>query len=327
MNTTLPLATSTFDPTDTLGALLAGTFIAIFLFGLATVQVYLYYDRCHKDSRLLKTLVAFVWCCELAHTICVADSIYVATITLYGQPEKLVRLPIALNLTVAFGGPVTACVQAFYTDRIRRFVGNLYVPVLLWTLSFLRLVGSYVLVVVSFHVPSVTEYEAVWGWMFTLLFTMGAFIDLAIASFLGYSLHRQRKKVFKTTVKVLDRLIWWTVQTGLVTSIVAVAVVICFQTMKNNLIWITLYTCLGKVYCNSLMVMLNARKDVGSGSIYELEISTPGAGLNFNHTQGTNSNDLHVHVTRFTTTSRSTGSEPVRLEQKIESDKSDNIDI
>ncbi|KAE9390102.1 hypothetical protein BT96DRAFT_865865 [Gymnopus androsaceus JB14] len=265
-----------FDPTNTLGSLLIGGFIAVFLFGLSTVQTYLYYREYPKDHRPLKFMVAFVWICELAHTICITDSIYVAVITFYGQPEKLVKLPPALNLTVAFGAPVTAAVQMFYTDRIRRFIGRrIYIPISLWFLSGIRMIGSYVLVVVSFKIPSVTEYVADWGWMFTLLFTMGAFVDVAIAIALVANLYTHRKHVFSPTLKVLDRLIWWTIQTGLVTSIIAVAVVICFQTMKSNLIWITIYTCLGKVYSNSFMAVLNARNSFRNDeAIYEVNVPT-----------------------------------------------------
>ncbi|KAE9402902.1 hypothetical protein BT96DRAFT_990741 [Gymnopus androsaceus JB14] len=202
-----------FDSTNTLGSLLIGGFIAVFLFGLSTVQTYLYYREYPKDHRLLKLMVAFVWICELAHTICITNSIYVAVITFYGQPQKLVKLPPALNLTVAFGAPVTAAVQIFYTDRIRRFIGRqIYIPIFLWFLSGIHMVGSYFLMVVSFKVPSVTEYVADWGWMFTLLFTMGAFLEVAIAIALVANLYTHREHVFNPTLKMLDRLIWWTIR-------------------------------------------------------------------------------------------------------------------
>ncbi|KAE9390298.1 hypothetical protein BT96DRAFT_349575 [Gymnopus androsaceus JB14] len=159
-------------------------------------------------------------------------------------------------------------------DRIRRFIGRrIYIPVTLWFLSGIRMAGVYFLVIAAFMVPSETEYVVDWGWMFTLLFIMGAFVDVAIAIALVANLYTHRKHVFSPTQKMLDRLIRWTVQTGLVTSIVAVAVVICFQTMKSNLIWLTIYTCLGEVYSNSFMAILNARNGFqNDDTLYEVSV-------------------------------------------------------
>ncbi|KAE9390299.1 hypothetical protein BT96DRAFT_833587 [Gymnopus androsaceus JB14] len=45
---------ASFDPTNTLGSLLIGGFIAVFLFSLSTVQTYLYYREYPKDRRLIQ---------------------------------------------------------------------------------------------------------------------------------------------------------------------------------------------------------------------------------------------------------------------------------
>ncbi|KAE9391750.1 hypothetical protein BT96DRAFT_1023950 [Gymnopus androsaceus JB14] len=192
---------ASFDPTNTLGSLLIGGFIAVFLFSLSTVQTYLYYREYPKDRRLFKLMVAFVWICELAHTIGITNLIYVLVITFYGQPEKVVKFPPVLNLLIGFDAPVTAAVQIFYTDRIRRFIGRrIYIPVTLWFLSGIRMAGVYFLVIAAFMVPSETEYVVDWGWMFTLLFIMGAFVDVAIAIALVANLYTHRKHVFSPSV-------------------------------------------------------------------------------------------------------------------------------
>jgi hypothetical protein len=57
--TSLPAMPSPLDLT--LGAVEMGAMISLFLFGMVTVQVYLYSMGSKTDHRWLKLLVAFVW--------------------------------------------------------------------------------------------------------------------------------------------------------------------------------------------------------------------------------------------------------------------------
>src|SRR4051794_3820016 len=47
---------------------------------------------------------------ELGHTIGVSYEVYRATITLHGQPHRLITFP-ALSSVIAIGGAITLCVQ------------------------------------------------------------------------------------------------------------------------------------------------------------------------------------------------------------------------
>jgi hypothetical protein len=47
------------DLRDTVGALQIGSLFAIFLFGIVTVQAYLYYNAFREDRWTYKTLVSF----------------------------------------------------------------------------------------------------------------------------------------------------------------------------------------------------------------------------------------------------------------------------
>jgi uncharacterized membrane protein YczE len=45
----------------TLGPIEAGTVVSAILYGMVTVQVYMYAAGCRKDCAWMKALVAFVW--------------------------------------------------------------------------------------------------------------------------------------------------------------------------------------------------------------------------------------------------------------------------
>jgi len=51
----------------------------------------------------------------------------------------------------------------------------------------------------------------------------------------------------------------WTIETGLLTSVAAVTMLVCFLLMQDNFIWIAIYTFLAKLFSNSFLVSLNAR--------------------------------------------------------------------
>ncbi|KAF8879701.1 hypothetical protein BD779DRAFT_1123271 [Infundibulicybe gibba] len=94
------------------------------------------------------------------------------------------------------------------------------------------------------------------GWLITLELSIGAAADLIIAASLCYYLNRLRSPItMRRTAQIVDRLISWTIQMGLATSMASFAVVICFQVMKHNWgIWLAIYIVLTKLYSNSLLL-------------------------------------------------------------------------
>jgi len=91
---------------------------------------------------------------------------------------------------------------------------------------------------------------------------LGAVIDLLIAVALFYLLHRSRTG-FKQTDSVISRLMLFTINTGLLTSICAVLCLVTFVLYPNDLIYVTFFFCLSRLYCNSLFATLNCRRVTG----------------------------------------------------------------
>jgi len=63
----------------------------------------------------------------------------------------------------------------------------------------------------------------------------------------------------KRSAELLNGLLIWTIETGLLTSFASVAVLIFFHTMEFNYIWFAVYLPLAKLYSNSVLASLNAR--------------------------------------------------------------------
>ncbi|KAI0731470.1 hypothetical protein C8Q72DRAFT_228450 [Fomitopsis betulina] len=90
-----------------------------------------------------------------------------------------------------------------------------------------------------------------------------------------------RLLVLCRTDSLIDKLTYWTINNGLLTSVVGLAVIITFVTMPYNMIYVALHPLLSKLYANSLLATLNFRSihhDEVSREMHDaIRFSIPGA--------------------------------------------------
>ncbi|KAJ7512714.1 hypothetical protein B0H11DRAFT_1947031 [Mycena galericulata] len=244
----------------TIGALQIGVLISYVLFGVTTTQAYIYYGRFPGDLPRLKLLVAFVWFCELAHVICFGHTIYVMTISDFGQPERLAYPPETLFVAVIFSCVISASVQGFFAFRIYRFSERLYIPCLSWILTVVRSVCSLIIFVAGLRMSTFPVFAAQMSRLLVTTWTVSAINDLLIAISLVYFLYRQRTSANLTrTVAVIDKLIAWTIETGVLTSTIGIATLILFLKQPDNYAWLACFAVGARLFANSLLANLNSR--------------------------------------------------------------------
>ncbi|KAE9395343.1 hypothetical protein BT96DRAFT_997746 [Gymnopus androsaceus JB14] len=90
-----------------------------------------------------------------------------------------------------------------------------------------------------------------------------AIADLLIAASLCFYLHKSHTGI-RATDSVINKLLVYAINTGLLTSIFAVVDMICFLTMPHNLIHDAMNIMVGKLYTSSLLASLNVRTDLRS---------------------------------------------------------------
>ncbi|KAJ7133366.1 hypothetical protein C8R44DRAFT_772272, partial [Mycena epipterygia] len=238
---------------NTLGALLIGTLVSYTLFGVTTTQAYIYYGRFPKDSPKIKAMVAAVWFGELGHLICIGHSLYVMVITDYGHPERLAHIPASLFAATFIGGLVSSCVQSFFAYRIYVLSNSLWIPCICWTLSLFRVVPSNVVVFAFGIREPIAEFIHKWNWLFITVWTVSVANDLLIAGTLVFLLYRERVHARKSTAAVVDKLIKWTIETGVVTSLAGVIMLGFFVGMPSNFIWMAWFLVIARLFSNSLL--------------------------------------------------------------------------
>ncbi|KAJ3878980.1 hypothetical protein F5051DRAFT_404343 [Lentinula edodes] len=248
------------DLNSTVGALEIGNLVATYFFGIITLQTYFYFRTFPDDKPLVKAAVVAVFCFELGHTISSLHALYMVTVTDFGQPQLFIKLPNSIDVTLLFEGLITIVVQGFFIMRVQRLSKvHKFVIYVFWTCAVLRFAASIALTIFGIQTPSAKTYVDDWSWLLTTLFTLGAFVDLGVALALCVCLYSQRVTSISRTAIILDRLIAFTLTTGLLTSMVSVVTVLSYVTMPDNSVWILMYTLLAKSYSNSMMVSLNCR--------------------------------------------------------------------
>ncbi|KAF8209998.1 hypothetical protein K438DRAFT_1929758 [Mycena galopus ATCC 62051] len=253
------------DSAAVLGIMEIGVFLSLVMFGVVTLQGYIYFQNCRGDRTGLKLLVGSLLFFELCHSVASCHAIYYFTVILAGIPElQKSANNYSLSLIPVFETIITAIVQGFFAYRIRLLSGRLHISLICWGLCVVRFVGGMAMASESFlDIPREPDYfvlQETYGWLISSALFVGAILDVLIAVSLCFYIQKLYTPYnLPRGEELIRRLIAWTIETGLITSLGSVAVVIAFQTMKFNFIWLALYTLLAKLYSNSLLVSLNAR--------------------------------------------------------------------
>ncbi|KAF7351214.1 hypothetical protein MSAN_01552500 [Mycena sanguinolenta] len=205
---------ASFNPQTTIGAFELGVLLSYILLGVTTTQVYIYYSRFPSDPSSLRYLVAFMWSFEMAHAICIGCTLYQMTVSDYGHPERLILIPRSLAIAVLFSGSVGTGVQAFFAARIYRISESLYIPCLSWMLSFSRLLGSIAVCFYGLRLKTIPDFDARFAWLLNSLWSVASANDVLIAATLVYWLSKRRGEGDQRTVALVDKLIAWTMETG-----------------------------------------------------------------------------------------------------------------
>ncbi|KAJ7047737.1 hypothetical protein C8F04DRAFT_19897 [Mycena alexandri] len=224
----------------TLGPIIIGAFFSVFFFGLICMQTINYLQKFPNDIFLIKCTVISLWVLELAYTACICQGAYKMSVTDFGQVFTLLYTPWGLNLGVVIGSLIDHGVQSFFVARIYKVTGALYISIFLWLcVAFLQAV-SLTLAAEAIH----------------------AILDIINACVLCFYLRVQSRSAFKSTTVLIDRLVVYTLQTGLTTSVVALGAAIAFRVAPEDYIWTAFFMSMPGSFMSALLANINNRKSL-----------------------------------------------------------------
>ncbi|KAF8323559.1 hypothetical protein F5887DRAFT_1026056 [Amanita rubescens] len=248
---------------NTLGAAFIGVVIASTLLGVSLIQAWYYYT--HQNDRWpLKTLVSAVMICDVMHQALITHTIYTYLITYFGEAAQLGNIVWSLIAEVLFNGLTCLLVQSFLTMRVWRMSNrNIWVT----SIIVIFVIAEFVCVVVytglAFPMQNFIQLETLKR-LSIAVNALAAAGDVSIAAVLCLLLHKSRTGFHRSNT-MINKLILFSVNTGLLTSLCALASLISIVVAGENFIYIAFYFCIGRLYSNSLLATLNARKMIRGG--------------------------------------------------------------
>ncbi|KAF8882439.1 hypothetical protein BD779DRAFT_929911 [Infundibulicybe gibba] len=95
--------------------------------------------------------------------------------------------------------------------------------------------------------------------MITTQFAISAFIDVFVTVSVSYQLWRSRADGLKQTRYLIDKIMQWMIQTGMLTSAIDIAVVLTWNFNRDSPMWLGLSVFEPDCYIVCLLALLNAR--------------------------------------------------------------------
>ncbi|KAH7920943.1 hypothetical protein BV22DRAFT_1039232 [Leucogyrophana mollusca] len=245
------------------GALLLGGLLAFGLSGCVNMQFIVYWRLYSTESWRTKSLVIATWLLDLCHSAFVGIALWDSIIVPYGDLSKLDTIPWSVGPAVELTAMVTFLVQSFFAYRIYRLNKKRWrVAGPVAFLAFVRLLAASISMGEMIHLKRYTDFVKPFpSWVFTLGLALSALVDIVITTFLCYFL-RKNRTLISSTNRIIDLLTLYTVQNGSITCAAAIASLICWSVMPQNRIFLGLHFVVGKLYANSLLATLNARRHI-----------------------------------------------------------------
>ncbi|KAE9393103.1 hypothetical protein BT96DRAFT_999734 [Gymnopus androsaceus JB14] len=249
--------------TESLNGLYAGSYLAGVFYGLTTHQTFVYFRRSGNDLLSTRLLVLVLWILDTLHAV-------LAAVALHKLTEESIVNPLSILINKVPCLPKILLLSNLETNKN-------------WILTAIPVFPVICALVAGLYCTSKTVSESglqalnLIGELDATLISI-CVADSILAGFLCVLLWNSRSGI-KRTNSVISTLILYTVTTGLLTSVVAIATLIIMLTMKETFAYAGAFYMLSKLYFSSLLATLNRREKIrtqmnGTSGIVSIPLQT-----------------------------------------------------
>ncbi|KAJ3786408.1 hypothetical protein GGU10DRAFT_173579 [Lentinula aff. detonsa] len=250
---------------NTMGAILVGILVSAVLYGISLVQTFFYYNHYRNDAWYLKSLVAATVFFDTMHLCFITHTIYFYLVSRYYDNEQLNNMIWSVLAEAIPTGFTGTLVQTFYTIRVWRLSKKNHVlAVVIMSIVLAQTACGTAWVIISLQLSTFQQLLDISG-LTVSINALSSAADVIIAASLCFLLTQSRTG-FKHSDTLINKLILFSVNTGLATSICAVASLVSLIASPDSLLYAPFYFCIGRLYSNSLLATLNARKQIRNNS-------------------------------------------------------------
>ncbi|OAX37471.1 hypothetical protein K503DRAFT_771470 [Rhizopogon vinicolor AM-OR11-026] len=246
---------------DTFGAGFIGGMIAAIMYGITTLQTYLYYVYFPTDSHSLKFLVALIWVLDTLHVSFMCHALYHYLVSSFGDADALTTAIWSLVGSLGLNLCMAVIVQTYFTFRISHLTRSSirwWLTCGIMVVVFAHFGFGLETVVLMFEKKEFSALQQITLYAATPFAIAAVLSDVCITIALCVLLHGNRSPIIETNALV-NTLIVYAINRCLLTSVVAVAEVIAFAISPASLWFIAIDFVIGKLYANSFLASLNSR--------------------------------------------------------------------
>lgn len=242
-----------------IGPTQVGGLLSATLFGCLACQTYLYFARFTSDGLALKITVSAISLLQLGQFVCIITILWTMTVSTYGDPSRLNVLPLAADLTIILSGFTAFIVQSFYAFRLWKLTRNIFLPILCEIISVVAQTSMLILSARAIYMKDLTTFMDSQIVLISLGWLARGACDFITTAGIAWTLKKKRVSDFSDMVTTVDRLIYWTLETALITSLMSVAMTTLFIVKRQNFVWFGVWLIYPNVVGNSLLASLNRR--------------------------------------------------------------------
>ncbi|PFH49086.1 hypothetical protein AMATHDRAFT_5231 [Amanita thiersii Skay4041] len=225
------------------------------IWGMTTLQIMIYYRNVSRDGIPFKFMVGVIWACNTVYSACVAIAVYKVTAT--KTQVSLNAVSFVIPFGSIFGSFVQSAVQAIYAFRIFRLSKSLYIPIACWSIAMFNFVVgmTFDLLIMNRPLAKMLHIGRKLNWLGVSWYGSTAAVDVLITGTLCYL-----NAGFDRRTRMVDKLALWIIQTGLVTSLLAVVIMIVAtlpDITKSVGPWAALTAIITNLYPLMLISLLN----------------------------------------------------------------------
>ncbi|KAN0127613.1 hypothetical protein V8E53_014591 [Lactarius tabidus] len=252
---------SLVDIQNTYGCTFIGLIVSILFFGVTVCQTWIYFWQYSKrDPKLLRFFVLVIFSLDAVHTILCTYSVYWYLILNFGNVENLEYSMWAMDIQIDFNALVELLVQLFYARRVYVVSNSIIIPAIIVLLGANTFALGCVFSVRATALKAWSRYHSLIA-ITCIGLGSGIVADSLIAFSMCWFLYHKRTG-FARTDSMIMTLMSYSINSGLVTCLLTIAVLITFATNTSSMIWTIFYWPMSKAYANSLLAMLNSRDHV-----------------------------------------------------------------
>ncbi|KAI0710219.1 hypothetical protein C8Q76DRAFT_93632 [Earliella scabrosa] len=242
-----------------LGVILSGLGITGAIFGVSCAQLIQYARRYWKQDRaLLKTIVTSVWTLDALHLGLYSYTIYHFLIFKHDDFMGQLQLPWTSDAQLVINTTLVALVQLFYLLRVWSICKRRLVVGLLLLLIAGCWATGILLMIMSATMETVAELESLGNTVIASNALIAA-TDISITGTLVFLLYTSRVSGTRSR-RLITRLIFYTINTGIMTSVCALLALVTNLTNRDKNLFILFSYVGASLYAVSMIASLNARE-------------------------------------------------------------------